>query len=160
MSVPESDERRFALRLLDYWQVVRGEREFPKPEEIDLDALGRDAVSVALIELANRPEDALFRYLGPHLKPAGWLPCDQTGNGRTVAEVPGGSLLHELLRSLPQVINRPVPLSLGGAFALGGRPVLGRSILLPLSTDGVRATHLLGGITYRYTDQMDRDDIA
>ncbi|MDA5193197.1 PAS domain-containing protein [Govanella unica] len=150
MYLPESEERRFVLRLLDYWQLMRGDREFPEPEDMNLQAMGKDAESCAIIALGNRIDSSVFRYLGPRLCPGDW------GNGmaRTLAEIPRGILLTELFRSLPQVIDRPVPLSIGGVFELDGRTALGRSILLPLSIDGIRATHVLGGINYRFADKQ------
>lgn len=156
MYLPESEERRFVLRLLDYWQVVRGDREFPKPEDMNLNDMGKDAASSALLELANRPEGAIFRHVGLRLRPPGWSP----EQSRTAGEAPQGSLLQELLRNLAQVIDRPVPLSLGGAFRLQGRAALGRSILLPLSADGLRATHVFGGINYRFVDRTTMDETA
>lgn len=156
MYLPESEERRFVLRLLDYWQVVRGDREFPKPEDMNLNDMGKDVASSAIVELRNRPEAAILRHVGLRLKPAGWT----VSVGRTVGEAPEGSLLWQLFRSLAHVVDRPVPLSLGDAFELQGRPVLGRLILLPLSADGIQATHVFGGINYRFTDRVQMEQTA
>lgn len=140
------DERRFVLRLLDYWQIVRGDREFPHPEEMDLSDCDLDMSSLAMVDVGFRPELSVFRFIGTQISPPGW----GNGTGRQVRDIPVETPLFELFRHFSRITDRPVPMSFGEIFQIQGEPALGRTVLLPLSEDGVRITQVLGGISYRF----------
>lgn len=144
----ETEERRFVLRLFDYWQVTRGERDLPSLADVNFNDIGKDAASCVVLDVSAGVEAAVLARVGLRLKPDGWAEA----KGRPAADCPEDGLLFELLRHLRETIARRVPLSKGGAFTLRGRPALGRSILLPLSGDGKRVTHVFGGINFKFVD--------
>lgn len=148
MYLSEDEERRFVIRLFDYWHLVRGSRQLPRLGDVNFNDFGKDAASCMVVDLAGGAERAVFARVGLRLKPEGW----EEARGRRVIDCPEGSLLHELLRGLSDLLARRAPVSRGGEFRLRGRLALGRSILLPLSDDGETLTHVLGGINFKFLE--------
>lgn len=146
----ESEERRFVLRLLEYWQVLRGGHALPKLADINFNDMGRDASSCAVLCLQGEPRDRRLVHVGRRLIPESWTYAD----GRRMVDVPETSLLFEMMNHLDTVLEKRVPVSMGGAFTLYGKPVLGRSILMPLSNDGHTINHVLGGINYKVVREL------
>lgn len=143
----EDEERRFVLRLFDYWHLLRAEQNLPCRTDLNFNDFGKDAASCLLLDLTPGLHAARLLRVGLRLKPDDW----DSAEGRSIADCPQDSLMFELLRHLPETVERGVPVSKGGAFILRGRPALGRSILLPLSDDGHRITHVLAGINFKFT---------
>ncbi|RMF07811.1 MAG: hypothetical protein D6763_11450 [Alphaproteobacteria bacterium] len=141
----EAEERRFVLRLLEYWQVLRGARDFPRLADINFNDMGHDSASCAVLTLADPLDETGLVHVGLRLKPEEWETTDQ----RRLSEVPPDSLLFHMVTHLQTTLQKRVPVSMGGGFTLYGKPVLGRSILLPLSDDGETISHVLGGINYK-----------
>lgn len=156
MYLSGDEERRFVIRLFDYWHLVRGDRPFPRLADVNFNDLGKDAASCMVVDLAGGAEHATFIRVGLRLKPDGW----PDARGRRVIDCPEGSLLHELLRGLPDSVTRRAPVSRGGEFRLRGRLALGRSILLPLAEDGVHMSHVLGGINYKFLEEKGEEDAS
>lgn len=150
----EAEERRFVLRLLEYWQVLRGVRDFPALSDINFNDMGRDEASCAVLTLADPVEHSGLFRVGRRLKPADW----ESTEGRRLDEAPADCLLFHMASHLKTMTAKRVPISMGGAFTLYGKPILGRSILLPLSDNGTEITHVLGGINYKVVRDPVRDD--
>lgn len=154
----EDEERRFVLRLLEYWQVVRGDRELPRLRDFNFNDMGKDASSCALIRLDGpNPSAGIFERLGLRLRPDGW--GNDLGMVRRVADSPSGSLLAELVAEVDVVLLRRAPVSTANNFMLWGRPVIGRRILLPLTNNGGEITHILGGINFSFTDRQSANGV-
>ncbi len=150
----EAEERRFVLRLLEYWQVLRGARDFPKLADVNFNDMGHDTASCAVLELADPVDSSGLAFVGLRLKPSGW----ETADGHVLSDAPSDSLLFHMAAHLATMLDKRVPVSMGGGFTLNGKPVLGRSILLPLSDDGKRISHVLGGINYKVVREPIRQD--
>jgi len=60
-----------------------------------------------------------------------------------------GSFLKLATDFFPRVLEKRIPVSIGGEATSDGRPVLFRAILLPLSNDGARIDALLGAANCR-----------
>lgn len=148
MYLSDDEERRFVIRLFDYWHLLRGARPLPRLDDVNFNDFGKDAASCMLVDLAGGAERASFARVGLRLKPEGW----SEARGRRVIDCPEGSLLHELLRGLSDTVTRRAPVSRGGEFRLRGRLALGRSILLPLAEDGEHLSHVLGGINFKFLE--------
>jgi hypothetical protein len=144
MPVYRPQERRLVLRLMAYWDDLRGARDFPRCDEIDPETIGDDWPACCLLRLADPHTSSTLLYAGPDVLPDG-LPRDQT----TVADLPPEVLLPHALSFLEQALAKQVPISLGGEVALPSGTLLYRSILLPLSDDGRRIDHLLGAANWR-----------
>jgi len=147
MNVYRPQERRLVLRLLAYWDDLRGERRFPAAEDIDRSVIGDDWPWCALIEAAADPEQSRFAHVGEHLRPDNWV----EGNSYCLAECPEGTLIRQATCYVEQVQGKRVPVSVSGRFAAGERAFLYRSIILPFSADGVVIDRLLAGANFRET---------
>jgi hypothetical protein len=144
MSVYRPEERRLVLRLMAYWDDLRDERDFPTYSDIDPSAIGDDWAHCYTIRVANPPIASQFVHLGEIYRRG--LPDDGVA---TLGDCPQGTLLHAATHYIDRVLQKKVPVSLGGHAHLGPDTVLYRSILLPLSSDDGTIDHLLGGANFR-----------
>lgn len=145
MTVYRPQERRLVLRLMAYWDDLRGERQYPRAEDIDPAMLGDDWQHCLLIELAKPVEHSHFRHVGEALRPE---PDDLPGNLELRHCVPG-TLLRHATHYLSRMLSKGVPMSIGGEWELESGHYLYRSILLPLAADGTHVDHVLGGANGR-----------
>jgi hypothetical protein len=144
MTPRPEQERRLVLRVLSQWQQACGDRDRPAVADIDGALFGDDWANCFIVGL---PEDGepVFLYVGDVFAGPGWADIA----GRRVAECPEGTLLRAAASFIPGVLARGIPMSHGGPGFNFDRPILFRSILLPLSEDGVRIDALLGAANYR-----------
>lgn len=144
MSVYRSEERRLVLRLMAYWDDLRDGRDFPKYSEIDPNTIGDDWAHCHTLALHEPPASSTFIHVGEIYRPD--LP---EGGAATLADCPQGTLLHAATHYIDRVLEKKVPVSLGGHARLGADSVLYRSILLPLSDDDSTINFLLGAVNFR-----------
>lgn len=144
MSVYRPQERRLVLRLMAYWDDLRGDREFPRPDEVDPEAIGDDWPNCYLLKLADPVADSRFRHVGAALAAQADM-----GEGMSLGACPRNTLLYNALGYLSRTLEKGVPMSMGGKCEVGGGALLYRSIILPLSNDGQRIDHVLGGANGR-----------
>lgn len=147
MSVYRPEERRLVLRLMAYWDDLRGERDFPAVGDLDPQAIGDDWPWCHVITLADPIEDSVFRYVGESLV-ADSADTD-VDEGLRLGDCPEHTLLYHAIRQIPRMLEKEVPFSTGGEAEIDGVAVLYRSILLPLSNDGTRIDHIFGGANSR-----------
>lgn len=130
----ESHERRTMPRLLAYWDERRGRRNFPALEDLKSEAIAELWPHCFVVDpsIGNRS----FCYIG-----AAYL------------HVPDGSfqaLLDQVLSPVSEVLRAKEPvLSAGEIIYYGGRQLLLRSILLPLSADNKSINFVLGASAFR-----------
>jgi hypothetical protein len=135
-----SNERRLVLRILDYWEYLRGERRFPAPGDVDPAELTEDWRNCVLVDTTGAPDSWVFRHVGAEFSGLGpvaeagimWASCDKN------------SFLGLTTSYIPKVLDRCVPVSVSGEIDQGGSVIRYRSVLLPLSEDGDRVTAILG----------------
>lgn len=145
MTVYRPQERRLVLRLMAYWDDLRGERQYPSAVDIDPAEVGEDWQHCLLIELAEPVEHSIFRHVGDALRPdAEGLP-----ENLELRHCPPGTLLRHATHYLSRMLSKGVPMSIGGDWELESGHFLYRSILLPLSNDDARVDHVLGGANGR-----------
>ena len=134
MSGFETHERRTMPRLLAFWDERRGARSFPCLGEMDADAIAE---------------------LWPHC-----FVLDPTISNRSLCYigtaylyVPDGSaqtLLDQVLSPVSEVLRAKEPVLFAGNITYyGGRQLLLRSILLPLSEDNNLINLVLGASAFR-----------
>ncbi len=135
-----SNERRLVLRILDYWEFLRGERRFPSPDDVNPTDLPEDWLNCVLIDTFGPQETWEFRHvgegyngLGPAVSPGvKWISSEKDSfTGLTTSYI-------------PKVLERCIPVSISGEIERGGECIRYRSILLPLSADGEQVTAILG----------------
>ncbi len=143
-------ERRLVLRMLDYWDNVRGERAFPKMSEIVPENIGADWPYCFIFRVGEHRSVSLFHYVGESVLneselPLSWLAAEE----RSLAQCPEGSLLGRAVGHWTQVSQRRVPISMGDVYPDEPYTVKYRSILLPLAnSDGV-VDSILGAVNCR-----------
>ena len=144
MSVYRPEERRLVLRLMAYWDDLRDTRDFPSFAEIDPATIGDDWTHCFTLAVAQPVSGSAFHHLGEIYRPG--LP---DAGVATLADCPQDTLLHAATHYIDRVLQKKVPVSMGGQTHLGADAVLYRSILLPLSNDGYTIDYLLGGANFR-----------
>ncbi|WP_282609564.1 hypothetical protein [Pelagibius sp. Alg239-R121] len=141
----KSTERRLVLRVLEYWQALRGDRDFPAAAAFDDRVLGDDWAWSLVIGLGAGPDNAEFKHVGDNLRTPDW----SAGADLLVKDCPRPSLLGAAVEYMPRVLDRQVPISIGSELNVAGTMILYRSILLPLSNDGTVIDGLLGAANFR-----------
>jgi hypothetical protein len=145
MNVYRPDERRLVLRLLAYWDNLRGDRDYPRADDIDAGSLGDDWARCFLLRLSSGPiGQSQLLHVGAGL--GAQLP---DGTPDTLDRVPTHALLHHAAGFIDRTLEKGVPVSLGGEAELAQGKTLFRTILLPLSNDGATIDHLLGAANGR-----------
>ena len=134
------------MRVLGLWREICGDREFPGRAEVTAERLGTDWPHCLLIAVDAEPERSSFLYVGPALV----VPEGPSLIGSPVAACSRENILGLATAYLGTVLQRRVPVSMSGAGAHLGAPILYRSILLPLSSDGHQIDGLLGAANFRY----------
>lgn len=145
MSVYRPEERRLVLRLMAYWDDLRGDRAYPAVGDLDPGTIGDDWDACFVMALKDPVDASVFRHVGASLTSR---PVPGDGSA-TLRGCPEATLLHHAVRNVPRMLEKGVPVSVGGEAAVDGAAVLYRSILLPLSDDGERIDHILGAANSR-----------
>jgi hypothetical protein len=137
---------RLTMRVLGLWREICGDREFPDRAEITAERLGTDWPHCLLIAVDAEPERSNFLYVGPALV----VPESSSLVGSPVAACSRENILGLATAYFATVLQRRVPVSMSGAGVHLDAPILYRSILLPLSSDGHQIDGLLGAANFRY----------
>jgi hypothetical protein len=137
--------RRLTDRILANWIGITEEKRLPRPAEITRGVFGSDWSRCALIKLDPVPAKSRLVYLGED------VPSTQEAmtEPEILADMVEDALLRRVAEKIPAVISKPGPITLGGACVIGAEIRLYRSILLPVSEDGVIIDHVLVAISYR-----------
>lgn len=140
-------ERRLTLRLLRYWQELRGTRAMTEENDIDPDVLGPDWEFCFLLQsrdVANI-EDYNFTYLGSRIMGAYFDKAIDEHNQFLV-----GPNAYRLSTHFDRVLQTQAPVIDEGEFlTLHGRRVLFRQVLLPLGTIDTGVIAIFGGMNYK-----------
>jgi len=126
-------EQRLVYRVLRRWtEIARGGR-MPRRNEINPYILGEDGANCLLIAVRSPIERSHFVMVGVNL---------------TLALRPTDTLTGVLLSRLGHVVSTRYGLIFEGGATLSGVDILHRSVLLPLSEDGVAIDHVVGAVSY------------
>lgn len=135
-----SNERRLVLRVLDYWGFLRAARRFPPLAEVQPEDLADDWQHCVLVDTASNPECWTFRHIGSGFA----IPGSQNMSGVKWADWDRSTFLGLTTSYIGKVLERRVPVSIGGEVDEGEYTFRYRSILLPLSDDGQHVNAILG----------------
>jgi hypothetical protein len=138
-------EKRLTMRALGHWRDAQGERPFPRLADIDAARLGDDWHYCLLLRLATPIERSRFLHVGRQL----CVPTGSPFDGRSLEQCPQQTVLAQATSYVSAVINKRVPVSIGGTTLHEGMQVLYRSILTPLSDDGTTIDAIFGAANYR-----------
>ncbi len=136
-------ERRLNIRLLGYWQELRGERPFPTIGDFRRDVIADFQQFGFVLEFDSGVIDPVFRYVGSALT----RDCGKELVGAKVSDVPRHTLLTQVADHYLQVLANQAPIAFEAEFTNAtDQEVMYRSIMLPFSTDGETIDHLAGAI--------------
>jgi hypothetical protein len=139
---PRVSERRLNMRLMSYWQDLRGTGPHAPIERFDPEAVADLWPHCFTIVPAASPDQATFGHIGDLIAADSGL----TTTGLVASDIPADTLLGNALRLVAEVLKVKYPIVDGGEFRDQlGRPSLYRSILLPLSDDQGTVGLLVGG---------------
>jgi len=142
-------ERRLVLRLLDYWRDLSGERDMPAIADVDCVAMSDMWDYCFVLDL----RDGAPRILHFGAWHAEFYGKDMTG--AALSDLTKDTLAERSVRYLDEILRRRVPVTYGAAANdPGGRHILYRSIMMPLSEDGTTITGILGGSNCKLVDDQ------
>lgn len=139
---PSAQDRRLVFKLLRHWRNARGDALYPPLKAVYAQPF--DEILPCTFELAvGEPgSEPLFRRIGLELQAGLESPLE----GRPVSAAPPSSLLAHAIQPWIQALRRGLPISVGSDFVdAAGRTILFRTIVMPVSDDGVTIDALLGG---------------
>lgn len=148
MNNPNFIERRMTLRLLRYWESIKGAREFPSENDIDPDdeviADIWDGCFVIQVRDIYEKQDYNYTYLGPAIIEA--YKGGITGDAECGIISPNASKLEQ---SFHQVLSTRAPILQDGEFKnLKNITIKYRQCLLPLGEqDKIQA--IFGGMSFK-----------
>jgi hypothetical protein len=139
------DERRLVSRIVRYWRELGLRGSFPSKRQVDPWLVADDWASCALVAIQGERETPTFITVGEDLLAAPGERLD----ARAIDACASDTVLGVALAKLTTVLSKRAPLTIGGAATHLGKPVLYRSILLPLAEDGNRIDSVLIAANYR-----------
>ena len=148
--MPSNQERRTSLILLQYWNELRGERDFPHEDELDPERLPQVWDHCFLIQVRDiqHVKDYNYTYFGPALLDAYQLGLLDAENGKMVAPD-----ANRLARLFAHVLNTRDPLMDEGSYLNDqGRVVKFRQSLMPLGNSEGVIESILGGAWFILQD--------
>lgn len=139
-----SGEKRLVFRVLAYWRELRAERPMPAPQEMTAAGLGEDEAFSFRLSIPADGGAPRFTHIGTVF---GDVREDLIGHA--LADCSPDTVLAAATSCMNELLDRRVPICIGGLARHMGRPVLFRSILLPLSSDEQRIDAVVGAANFR-----------
>lgn len=137
---PTGLERRMVHRLLVHWREAQAAKDiFPSIDDITGRDLGDIEPTLYVLEVGV--VEPKFISIG-----ASFL-NEVSGDlvGKPVSAVPEGTLLSNALSYYKKIIEKKVPITMGGEFTnMRGETILYRSIIVPLASGSAKIGCLLG----------------
>ncbi len=134
-------ERRINMRLMGYWQTLRGSDTHVPVERFDPAAISDLWAHCFVIEPAVEAGEASFRHIGEKIASDSKVAAD----ARKVSDVPGNTPLGLATGLTSEVLRIKYPVVDSGEFQDSeGRRRLYRSILVPFSDKAGAITLLVG----------------
>ena len=128
------EERRLVWRVLHHWTEIANEGRFPRRDEIDLWLRTKDGPNCLLIAVESPIELSHFVAVGVNV---------------AIALCHTDTLAGVFLSHLPQVVSARRCLIIEGGATLRGIAIVYRSVLLPVSEDGIAIDYVMGAANHR-----------
>jgi len=126
-----ADERRMQVRAYNHWASLLGDRNFPLIADLETGSLPDFDPYAVLLDLGEGVDNPVVRHVGRAL--AAESEVDPAAI-RTLADVPGRSLLSRITDHYMQILANEAPIGFEAEFVnQRGRTILYRGILLPFS---------------------------
>lgn len=147
---PRVNERRLNMRLMSYWQELRGEGRFAPAVRFDPEAVAEVWTHCFTMVPADKPEEAKLNHIGAAIAADSGLATEALA----ASDVPSNTLLGNALRLTAEVMKVRLPIVDSGDFTdCRGRRCLYRCILMPLSDTSGTISLLIGGARGRWLPQ-------
>ena len=129
-------------QVFRYWNRVRGTRVMASPSDIDFLELRPWLAGIVMVEVSDgESRELVYRVVGD--RPVRLRGYDPTG--MTVARAAHGKSVQQVLANYDVVIDLRMPLyGVSSTDKAGGTRIVSGTLLLPLSTDGLRVDWILG----------------
>ena len=139
------DDRRLSNRVLAQWMIARGQNRYPRRLQINSKAFAKDWANCFMLKLGQPIMHSRVTFLGQALRSESWSPTIplrlQDYNDRSLVRV-ASTKIGDLVTDGELIFS-------GGRATHRSRPILYRSIILPLSDDGDTIDGVLGAINFR-----------
>ncbi|WP_156930308.1 hypothetical protein [Sphingomonas jaspsi] len=141
-----TDERRMHVRAYNYWCSLLDGRDYPSIEDLepgDIQDFGPHSVLLDFTEGGDNPATP---YIGTAIREE----CGLGDDIKSIADVPGRSLLSRLTDHYMQIIANRAPVGFEAEFVnQRGHNICYRGILMPFSSDGDTIDFIYGVINWK-----------
>jgi hypothetical protein len=142
-------ERRLSVRLLDYWNELRGDKRYPSPDDIHFETVPELAEFGFTMSIPGGDGAPKIHYLGSALRDH----INMFRDGAAVGETDNKPLslaLNDAIRRYADVTEREGPVAFeSDSFDVPGTQFAYRAIILPFSRDDAHIDFILGAIRYK-----------
>ena len=143
---PQGMERRMVLRLLSQWREWCGDGQYPSFSSVNPAQIAEIWDYCFVLDFVEFEDNPVVRTVGDRLQ--AYLPSPV--RNCQLSDVPANSLIEQAASYYQEILDRGVPISRGGEFVkYDGMKVLYRSIIMPMSDDGITVSGLLGAANCR-----------
>jgi hypothetical protein len=141
-----TDERRMHVRAYNYWCSLLDGRDFPSIEDLEPDTIQDFSPHSVLLDFTEGSDNPATPYIGNAIR----AECSLDEGIKSIADVPGRSLLSRLTDHYMQIIANRAPVGFEAEFVnQRGRNICYRGILMPFSSDGDTIDFIYGVINWK-----------
>ncbi len=142
----QTGENRMTVRLLEYWQDLRGGRAIPSLDDFDIDAVGEFRQGTFILDLADGVGAPVFRFVGAALV----ADCGEDLTGRPLSSAPRSSLLARVADHYQKATVSMMPVRFTGTYVrTQGNQLLYRGVMMPFGKGRATVDYLVGAIGQR-----------
>lgn len=142
---PSGSEQRMTFRLLSYWNRIRAGKPLPSLGDVNINEIAEMYHHTFTIEIGDNEEEHRFSYFGPELASV----FGQDYTGQYLSDALNDVTVNNTIGFYDKVLNEKTPHSESSEFFNDGHEVRYRSIILPLSSNGVDVDFLIGTTNYK-----------
>jgi hypothetical protein len=145
-----ADERRMHVRAYNYWCSLLDGRDFPSIEDLEPGNIQDFGPHSVLLDFTEGSDNPATPYIGNAIREE----CSLDEGIKSIADVPGRSLLSRLTDHYMQIIANRAPVGFEAEFInQRGRNICYRGILMPFSSDGDTIDFIYGVINWKDVGQ-------
>jgi len=141
-----ADERRMHVRAYNYWCSLLEGRDYPSIEDLEPGNIQDFGPHSVLLDFTEGSENPATPYIGTAVREE----CGIGDDIKSIADVPGRSLLSRLTDHYLQIIANRAPVGFEAEFVNQRNRNIGyRGILMPFSSDGDTIDFIYGVINWK-----------
>lgn len=144
--LPAIQERRINMRLMAYWQELRNDRGRALSSAFDPDEISDVWPNCFCLDPNADRSESEFRHIGEGIAADSGVP----ENCRRIKDVPRKTLMGQMLRHVPALLEGKTPVVESGRFTdKDKQKYLFRGILLPFTNGRGQIDMIIGGARYK-----------